>query len=538
MGETAKTVQPKQDYLVLARKYRPQDFGTLVGQDALVQTLSNAIKADKLHHAYVLTGIRGTGKTSTARILAMALNCENGPAIEWPAEDAAAAAIAAGKHVDVLEFDAASHRGIDDIRDLFEGVAYAPVQGRYKVYIIDEVHMLTTQAFNALLKTLEEPPANVKFIFATTEVHKIPVTVLSRCQRFDLKRVPAATLQSHYENILNQEGLTAEPAALQLIARAADGSVRDGLSLLDQAIALAGEDTITHDVVAGMLGLGDRTRLYDLLDALFGGEAQQVLDLMAEFYAKGQDGLLIVQDLLHMVHTLTRLKLIPGLAGTGELTELEQTRALPLAEKMALENLSRAYQMLLTAAQEAKVADRPFEAVEMALLRVVHLAPIPALQTLLQQGAGATAATPKQEGTGLKKPAEPEPAPAPVRPVLPTDWAGVVAAVQATKPGFAAILGQQVRCLEVAETRLTLTVQPGLHGAQDIVRDLKSVLQEHTSQPWAIALEEAGENAPATLAETEAAEQAANIAAAKEDPTVQAVLESFPGAEVVDVVKH
>lgn len=388
MGETttpqpADTTQGKHDYLVLARKYRPFTFTDVIGQEALITTLTNAIKADKLHHAYVLTGIRGTGKTTTARIIAMALNCENGPAVTWEDTDPQAKAIIQGTHVDVLEFDAASHRGIDDIRDLFEGVAYAPVQGRFKVYIIDEVHMLTMPAFNALLKTLEEPPSNVKFIFATTEVHKIPVTILSRCMRFDLKRIPVATLQQHYANILKQEGIKAEDDALSLIARAADGSARDGLSLLDQAIAIAGEAPITTAAVTAMLGMADRTRLYDLLDILFSGDAAKTLEKMAEFYTNGQDGLLLVQELMERVHVLTQLKLFPQMADT--LPEIDRTRAAPIAKAIPLENLARVFQMLLHLATEAKHAERPFEAVEMGLVRICHLAALPAVADLLKE---------------------------------------------------------------------------------------------------------------------------------------------------------
>lgn len=404
MGETtahapAEQKQGKQDYLVLARKYRPFTFADVIGQEALITTLTNAIKADKLHHAYVLTGIRGTGKTTTARIIAMALNCENGPSVTWEESDPQAKAIIQGTHVDVLEFDAASHRGIDDIRDLFEGVAYAPVQGRFKVYIIDEVHMLTTPAFNALLKTLEEPPANVKFIFATTEVHKIPVTILSRCMRFDLKRIPVATLQQHYANILKQEGIEAEDDALGLIARAADGSVRDGLSLLDQAIAIAGEASITTAAVTAMLGMADRTRLYDLLDILFSGDAAKTLQKMTEFYTNGQDGLLLVQELMERVHVLTQLKLLPQTADT--LPEIDRTRAAPIAEAIPLENLTRVFQMLLHLASEAKHAERPFEAVEMGLVRICHLAALPAIADLLKEHPvpqnTATAPTPHAE---------------------------------------------------------------------------------------------------------------------------------------------
>lgn len=370
--------------MVLARKYRPQNFKDLVGQEALVQTLTNAIKADRIHHAYVLTGIRGIGKTTTARILAMALNCENGPSTTWEAGDPQCKAIADGRHVDVLEFDAASHTGVDDVRSLFEGVGYQPVQGRYKIYIIDEVHMLSRQAFNALLKTLEEPPAHVKFIFATTEVNKIPVTVLSRCQRFDLKRISIADLSQHFTNICAAENIQIAPAAVAAIARAADGSARDGLSLLDQAIALAGGVEISEKLVAEMLGQAGAVQVFALLEKLLSGDAAGTLADLQNLYHNGHDPVLVTQDVLRHVHLLTRLKIVPELKTSTTLTEIERTMGVPLAEKVPLDGLGRAYQMLLTALEEAKKAPRPMEAIEMAMIRVAYVAPVPALQTMLQ----------------------------------------------------------------------------------------------------------------------------------------------------------
>lgn len=377
--------QDKPNYLVLARKYRSQTFADLVGQEALVQTLSNAIASNRIHHAYILTGIRGVGKTSTARILAKALNCTNGPSATWAEDDDQANSIAQGRHPDVLEYDAASYTGKDDVLQLFEGVNYRPVMGQYKVYIIDEVHMLSKQAFNALLKTLEEPPPYVKFIFATTEIHKVPLTVLSRCQRFDLKRIPADKLEAHFTSILTKEGVTAEPAALQMIARAADGSARDGLSLLDQAIALSNGLNVTTDIVTHMLGLADRTRVFDVAEHLLRGNAKEALDQLDQMHALGQDPVLLLNDLLTLTHLLTRLKVVPNLAQSRNLTEVERTRAVPLSASIPMGNLSRFYQLLLTAYEEAKRADRPHEAVAMAFIRMAHLAPLPALETLMQQ---------------------------------------------------------------------------------------------------------------------------------------------------------
>ncbi len=394
----------KQEYLVLARKYRPQNFEGLVGQEALVQTLKNAIDANRVHHAFVLSGVRGIGKTTTARILAKALNCENGPAVTWAEDDKECQAIADGRHVDVLEFDAASHTGVDDIRELFEGVNYQPVQGRYKVYIIDEVHMLSRAAFNALLKTLEEPPAHVKFIFATTEVHKIPVTVLSRCQRFDLKRLTVEDLTKHFESILSQEDIAFEPEALPVLAKAADGSARDGMSLLDQAISRSIGGKITLDKVNDMLGLADKARIYDLIENMLSGNSEETLGIFQNLYQGGYDPLLVLSDMLATLHLITRLKVVPKLTESQELSQLERERGGAMAKSIKLESLSRAYQMLLTAMDEAKKSGRLAEAVEMALVRVLYMAPVSAVE-LLAQGKGMVQAMEKMTQTAA--PTEP-----------------------------------------------------------------------------------------------------------------------------------
>lgn len=567
--QTSTTTQPKQDYLVLARKYRPQNFSELVGQDALVTTLTNAIKQNKIHHAYVLTGIRGTGKTTTARIMAMALNCTDGPAAEWPADDPAAKNIAEGRHVDVLEFDAASHRKVEEIADLFEGVAYAPVEGRYKVYIIDEVHMLTKHAFNAILKTLEEPPANVKFIFATTEVNKIPVTVLSRCQRFDLKRVGSEELTKHYSAILEKEGVKADSAAVASIARAADGSVRDGLSLLDQAIALSGKEGITTDLVADMLGQADTARLYDLTDAFLKGEATEALAIVDDLYAHGQDATQALTDMLTLLHLMTRLKVVPTLKDSNTLTEIERTRAVPMAEKIPMENLARAYQMLAASARDIHTAERPFEALTMAMVRLTHLAALPPVAQLMKQAEAGDIRPPQAETPPAKKPDKTEkaaaaapveaaaippweedvpPADAPEPPVekeksqqnaktaMPTTWEEVVRVVTAQRIGLGSALAQQVKPVEVAPPKLVLHIENGLTSAADISRELRVALTDMTGKAWEVTQVDAPPENSETLHQTKERTKAEDIAALKETPAMKQVLATFPDAELVDVV--
>jgi DNA polymerase-3 subunit gamma/tau len=375
-------------YRVLARKYRPSTFAELIGQDAMVRTLSNAIATGRIAHAFILTGVRGVGKTTTARILARALNCigpdgSGGPTAEPCGHCTHCVAIGDDRHVDVIEMDAASRTGVDDIRDLTEGVRYRPVSGRYKVYIIDEVHMLSKNAFNALLKTLEEPPPDVKFVFATTEIHKVPVTVLSRCQRFSLRRVPVELLIRHYRGIAEAESVEAEPAALALIARAADGSVRDGLSLLDQAIALAA-GRVAEAAVRDMLGVADRGLVFDLLESVLRGDAPAALALMDRLYQSGADPLMVLQDLLDLSHFLTRLKLAPE-AGTGDpVAEGDRERARPLAEQLSMPVLARVWQMLLKGLEEVQLAPSAIQAAEMVLVRLAYVADLPAPAELVR----------------------------------------------------------------------------------------------------------------------------------------------------------
>ncbi|MFO7481520.1 DNA polymerase III subunit gamma/tau [Oceanibaculum nanhaiense] len=427
---TAETAPaPQGPYRVLARKYRPQTFAEMIGQEALVRTLRNAIASGRLAHAFMLTGVRGVGKTTTARILARALNCigpdgQGGPTVSPCGVCEACRGIAEDRHPDVLEMDAASRTGVSDIRELIEGVRYRPVSARYKIYIIDEVHMLSTAAFNALLKTLEEPPSDVKFIFATTEIRKVPVTVLSRCQRFDLRRVELDVLSGHFAAIAQKEGIGIEDGALRLVARAADGSVRDGLSILDQAIALAGTDsgggpgeaTVTEESVKGMLGLADRDQALDLFDAVMRGDPAAALDRLAGLHGVGADPVVIIQDLLELTHFLTRLKVAPEAVAASGLSDAELARGREISSRLGIAALARAWQGLLKGLQEVQTAPQPLQAAEMVLIRLAHMAELPPPAELIRQardGGGGGGGG----GGGMAQPAPPTPSPA--RPSAP-----------------------------------------------------------------------------------------------------------------------
>ena len=408
-------------YQVLARKYRPQTFAEMIGQDALVRTLTNAIAANRLAHAWLLTGVRGVGKTTAARIIALALNCtgadgKGGPTPSPCGVCADCRAIAEGRHPDILEMDAASRTGVDDVRELIDGVRYRPTSARYKVYIIDEVHMLSANAFAALLKTLEEPPEHVKFVFATTEVRKIPVTVVSRCQRFDLRRVGEDELARHFAAIAEAEGAAVDAGALRLIARAADGSVRDGLSILDQALATVGEGAgVNEDAVRAMLGLADRSQVFTLFESVIKGEIGPALAQLSEQYAAGADAECVMGDLLDLTHWLTRVKITPAVADDPVVPEAERVIGRALAEGLSMASLARTWQMLLKGLGEVQLAPQPMKAAEMVLVRIAYAAGLPSPAELVARLEKEAAAAPAAPPAAAPAPAPaPTPGPAPV----------------------------------------------------------------------------------------------------------------------------
>jgi DNA polymerase III subunit gamma/tau len=570
LGSPAGAATP---YRVLARKYRPSGFQDLIGQDAVVRTVSNAFETGRIPQAWILTGVRGVGKTTTARILARALNYEladgsvKAPTIHMPQLGVHCRAIMESRHMDVLEMDAASHTGVDDVRQINDSVRYAPASARYKVYIIDEVHMLSTAAFNAFLKTLEEPPEHAKFVFATTEIRKVPVTVLSRCQRFDLRRVEADVLMTHLSNIAKKEGVEVEPEALGIIARAAEGSVRDSLSLFDQAIAHAAGH-VRADAVRQMLGLADRTRVIDLFEQLVRGDIAGAFREFREQYDTGADPVVVLSDLAEFVNFVTRVKIVPATADNVAFGETERSRARDFATKLSMRVLSRMWQMLLRGITETQGATRPAAAAEMVLVRIAYVADMPtpdeAIKMIEQTGGAspASAAPHRAPGStmtsvpvssvqsqplartavapraGAEASLRPQMAPASEtqsQPALRITSFPQLIALAAEKRDLLTktALEADVRLVRIEDGRLELALER--HASKGLINDLSRKLEQWTGKRWTVIVSnEAGQ--PTLRAQTEAA-KSQRERAVESDPRVQEVMARFPGAKVVEVRK-
>ena len=524
-----------QPYRVLARKYRPQTFSELIGQDPMVKTLANAIQRDRLAHAFLMTGVRGVGKTSTARLIAKALNCvgpdgQGGPTIDPCGVCEPCRAIAEGRHIDVIEMDAASHTGVDDVREIIEAVRYAAVSARYKIYIIDEVHMLSRNAFNALLKTLEEPPPHVKFLFATTEVEKLPVTVLSRCQRFDLKRIPKPLLEDQFASICRQEGVEAEPEALAIIASAAEGSSRDGLSILDQAIAHADLDEggkVTAERVQDMLGLADKGAQRRLFGALLGGNPQALLAEIDRQYALGVEPQALMRGMMDLAHRITVAQIGGNAADAATHEEREAMEG--WAGSLSPAQLHRLWQLLLKGHDEVRKAPDPLVAMQMALLRVLHAADMPdpgTLTKMLEQwAAGGSARAPSapggSNGSGTEAAA----------PASLDSWQRLVERVdQSGALRVAQTMRDWVRPIELGPGKLVYELAPGL--GDDPGPELRDALLKATGERWQVVAG-TGDALP-TLRERAQAAKAAEDERIRNAPLVKAAFEAFPGAELVD----
>ena len=568
--QNAPAAEAGKPYRVLARKYRPSSFEDLIGQDAVVRTVSNAFETGRIPQAWILTGVRGVGKTTTARILARALNYElpdgsvKGPTIHMPVLGVHCQAIMESRHMDVLEMDAASHTGVDDVRQINDSVRYAPASARYKVYIIDEVHMLSTAAFNAFLKTLEEPPEHAKFVFATTEIRKVPVTVLSRCQRFDLRRVEADVLMKHLGNIAAKENVEVEPEALGIIARAAEGSVRDSLSLFDQAIAHAA-GPVRSDAVRQMLGLADRTRVIDLFDSLARGDIASAFGEFREQYDTGADPIVVLSDLAEFVNFITRIKAVPAIADNVAYSETERLRGRDFAAKLSMRVLSRMFQMLLKGITEVQTATRPAAAAEMVLVRIAYVADLPtpdeAIRMIEQNGgaspaAGANAAprsapaapvasmqsSPTRVASAPRTNAEPSARPQMLA-TSPDAQAAPSARRIASFPELVALAAEKrdlltkaaleadVRLVRIEDGRLEVAMERS--AARTLINDLSRKLEQWTGRRWTVIVSnEAGQ--PTLRSQNEVAKNQRERAA-EADPRVQEVLARFPGTKVVEV---
>jgi len=557
MSDTPVT-KPDENYRVLARKYRPANFEELIGQDAMVRTLSNAIESGRLAHAFILTGVRGVGKTTTARIIAKALNCtgpdgSGGPTISPCGVCENCKAIAESRHVDVMEMDAASRTGVDDIREIIEGVRYASVSARFKIYIIDEVHMLSRNAFNALLKTLEEPPEHVKFIFATTEIRKVPVTVLSRCQRFDLRRISIDQLNDHFRKLAALENYQIDDKALAMISRAAEGSVRDGLSLLDQAFA-HGAGTVSEQQVRDMLGLADRAQVLDLYKAVMRGKTADALTQLRHQYDHGADPVVILSDMLELTHWLTRLKVVPDAGEDIVTSESERKQGLEMATALTMPVLTRAWQMLLKGLEEVRFAPSPLAAAEMVLVRMTYASGLPTPGDMIRQltkssegGAKTTPQTPAAADNNSPKafrvierqgqakilaqdtlPAEHYDDPS------PKSFQDLVALFKRhNEASIAFHLNDNVHSGKFIPGRVTLRLKD--QTPDNLIGRMSELLKQWTGQSWLIS--QTRDRGDDTLYEQE--QEAARQLQARlmENPLVKALLDRFPGAKISDIRK-
>lgn len=514
------------NYQVLARKYRPQTFKDMIGQEALVQTLTNAFKSGRIAHAFVLTGIRGVGKTTTARIIARALNCigadeKGGPTVQPCGVCTHCVSILEDRSQDVYEFDAASHTGVNDIREIIDNVRYKPLSARYKIYIIDEVHMLSNSAFNALLKTLEEPPAHVKFIFATTEIRKIPATILSRCQRFDLKRVSVAELSQHFSGILDQEGFSAEDDALKLVAKISAGSVRDGLSVIDQAIARSESKHVTAQQIQEMLGLATSEMIIQLFDSLIKGDITTALQLNAEFFTKSAEPISVLQDLMEFAHNVMLAK--HGVELNQNLTEEENTACVSYAQRLEIATLSKLWQMLQKGLEEMKFSQMPFEFLDMLIIRIAYAANLPSVEEIVKRM--------RSDNSSVEASSPKEPEQKKALHISSFDQL-IKLCYDEDEMILYHLLRSSVKLIALADNIITLKLTA--ESPKNFNTMLIDFLKKMTGQHWRIVISEDDVSAP-TILQGEKNMESAHIASLKSHDSVKKVLDAFADMEIVDI---